>query len=253
MIKITSSSNSKYKFFKSLQSKKARYEHGKYCVEGIKSVHDAICSGRRISEILVSDEFSDGFDFGGNTVYEIPKALFDRLSDTSTPQGVMAVMEMEKRAFVPKMKKSYIFCDRLNDPGNAGTIIRTADAAGLGGVIMSAGSVDIYSPKTVRASMGSFFNIETFTDMTYGELKKLRDSGFLLIGGILSDGAMDYRDADYTRPAIIVVGNEANGISDEVKELCVPVKIPIYGNAESLNASVAAALLMYEWARNNFS
>ena len=99
--------------------------------------------------------------------------------------------------------------------------------------------------------MGSFFNIDLIPGKTAEDLKEYKAEGFSLLGGALSDKTIDYRDADYRKPTIIIVGNEANGITDEVLEICTNVKIPIYGLAESLNAGVAAGILMYEWARNN--
>ena len=254
MIKITSSSNKTYKYFKSLLQKKARYEYGEFVVEGIKSVRDAISSGKKIAAVIVSDEFRGEFDYGGLDVYEIPAPLFEKLCDTKTPQGIAAVIKMYDTAlFSPDISGAYVYCDGVSDPGNLGTIIRTADAAGFSGVILSDTCADIYSPKTVRASMGSFFNIDLITGKTVEDLKEYKSMGFNCLGGALSDNTIDYRAADYKKPTIIIVGNEANGISDEVLEICSPVKIPIYGQAESLNAGIAAGILMYEWARNNRS
>lgn len=252
MIKITSSSNKTYKYFKSLLQKKARYESREFVVEGIKSVRDAVSSGKEITAIIISDEFTENFDYGENDVYEIPAPLFEKLCDTKTPQGIAAVIKMYNADdFTPDINGAYVYCDGVSDPGNLGTIIRTADAAGLAGVILSDTCADIYAPKTVRASMGSFFNIELIPDKTAEDLKKYKSAGFNLLGGALTDNTIDYRAADYKKPAIIIVGNEANGISDEVLKICTSVKIPIYGCAESLNAAVAAGILMYEWARNN--
>ena len=252
MVKITSSSNKTYKYFKSLLTKKARYEYGEFVVEGIKSVRDALISGKEIAAVIVSDEFTEEFDYGGNDVYEIPAPLFERLCDTKTPQGIAAVIKMYGTAdFMPDTNGAYVYCDGVSDPGNLGTIIRTADAAGFSGVILSDTCADIYSPKTVRASMGSFFNIDLISGKTAADLVKYKSMGFNLLGGALTDNTIDYRAADYSKPTIIIVGNEANGISDDVLKICTPVKIPIYGRAESLNAAVAAGILMYEWARNN--
>lgn len=254
MIKLTSSSNKKYKYFKSLSSKKARCENGEFTVEGIKSVRDAVSARAPISAFIVSDTFTEYFDFGASDVYCVSRSLFDKLCDTKTPQGIMAVIKMrECTDFFPDKNRAYVYCDGINDPGNMGTIIRTADAAGFGGVIVSDGSVDIYAPKTVRASMGSFFNIDLITGKNAADLREYKNAGFNLIGGALSSDCSDYRGADYTKSSVIIIGNEANGISKEVLEICSHVKIPIYGGAESLNASVAAGILMYEWARNNNS
>ncbi len=252
MLEITSASNSKCKYIKSLSRRKGRDEHGEYTVEGIKSVRDALRSGKEISALCVSGSFYENtrFDYPENTeIYKIADTIFEGLCDTKAPQGILAVIKIREDAFEPSLDKAYIYCDTVSDPGNLGTIIRTADAAGFGGVFFSHGCADIYAPKTVRASMGSFFNIRLMKDVSPEYLAACRDRGFTLYGGALSPDAVDYRSADMAKPTIIVIGNEANGISDEVLQICTPVKIPILGKAESLNAGAAAAVLMYELVR----
>lgn len=253
MFEITSSSNAKYKYIKSLSMKKERMKNGEYVVEGIKSVSDAAASKRKLSMIAVSEKFYENEDFdypGSIPLFKISDNIFDRLCDTVAPQGIIAVIKMENNdGFVPDINKAYVYCDGINDPGNLGTIIRTADAAGFGGVMLSEGTVDLYSPKTVRASMGSFFNIDVIQGRNAADLKIYAGMGFTLFGGALGENTSDYRDADMTKPSIIVVGNEANGISEEILSICSCVKIPIIGSAESLNVSVAAGILMYELVR----
>lgn len=246
MLQITSTSNQVYKHIKSLQDKKYRKKYGEYTVEGIKSVRDALASDARVKKIVVSDSFEGNYP-DNIEVVQISEPLFDKLCDTQTPQGIMAVIEMEDFTdFIPDKDKAYIYCDGVNDPGNLGTIIRTADAAGFGGVLLSKGAVDLYSPKTVRASMGSFFNMQVVTGLDTQNLRQYKAQGFELYGGALGENTIDYRSADMKKPTIIVVGNEANGICEEVQQLCQCVKIPILGKAESLNVSIAAAILMYE-------
>ncbi len=250
-MEITSASNRTYKYFKSLQQKKARYESGEFMVEGVKSVRDALKSKKEITAVIMSDAFGEALDCGNVPVYRVNASLFDKLCDTKTPQGAAAVIRMYENAdFFPDLSRAYVYCDNVSDPGNLGTIIRTADAAGLAGVILSKNCADVYAPKTVRASMGSFFNIDIIPGKSAADLAEYKAAGFQLLGGMLSEKAIDYRAADYTLPTMIIVGNEANGISMETLDLCVPVKIPIYGRAESLNAGVAAGILMYEWARD---
>ncbi len=247
---ITSASNSKYKYIKLLWQKKNRAEYGEYTVEGIKSVSDAVKSNCEISLIAVSEDFYVRENFAYPEKPLIFKTdIFNKLCDTKTPQGILAVIKMKNTEKPLDLKKAYVYCDNVTDPGNMGTIIRTADAAGFGGVILSEGCVDIYSPKTVRSSMGSFFNIDIFTDKSTDYLKRLKENGFNLIGGALGKNTVDYREADFTKPSIIIVGNEANGISQDIQNICECVKIPILGNAESLNVSVAAGILMYELIR----
>ena len=253
MTEITSSSNPKYKYIKSLLTKKGRVKYGEYTVEGIKSVKDAIKSERTVTAVVVSEELyeSAAADLPNDiNVIKIKGSIFGGLCDTQTPQGIIAVIKTEEQKdFMPDISKPYVYCDGINDPGNLGTIIRTADAAGFGGVILSKGTVDLYSPKTVRSSMGSFFNMRVVTGVSYEKLSEYKNSGFQLIGGALSDNTIDYRSADMKKPTIIIVGNEANGISEDVQKMCQCVKIPILGKAESLNAGVAAAILMYELVR----
>lgn len=249
---IRSTSNSRYKHIKSLSQKKNRSKYGEYTVEGIKSVHDAVVSQKNVSVIAVSEDFysEEKFDYPKDVellVFET--SIFNKLCDTFTPQGIIAVIKAEDKTVEFDLDKPYIYCDNVTDPGNMGTIIRTADAAGFGGVILSKGCVDIYSPKTVRASMGSFFNIDIIAEKDAEFLRTLKNKGFNLYGGFLGSNTIPYTNADFTKPSIIIVGNEANGISDEVMRMCQGVKIPIHGNAESLNVSIAAGILMYELVR----
>lgn len=249
---IHSVSNSRYKYIKALSLKKNRYKYGEYTVEGIKSASDALASNKMVSILAISEAFYSEEEFNYPEDVEIlvfETSIFNKLCDTLTPQGIIAVVKMEENTVEFGLDMPYVYCDSVTDPGNMGTIIRTADAAGFGGVILSGGCVDIYSPKTVRASMGSFFNIDIITNKNTAFLKALKDSGFKLYGGFLGSDTIPYTDADFSKPSIIVVGNEANGISDEVMKLCRGVKIPILGSAESLNVSVAAGILMYELVR----
>lgn len=254
MIEIKSASNPRYKAIKSLMQKKDRFKRGEYTVEGTKSVQDAIKAGAQIDRIAVSDSFYKSYSFiypQGVHILKIDDQLFDKLSDTETPQGIMAVIKMKNQTdFEIDISKDYIFCDNVKDPGNLGTIIRTADAAGLGGVLVSKGCVDLYNPKTVRSSMGSFFAMNIIRNAEYDILDEFKEKGFEIIAGALNDRTIDYRNISYTKPCVIVVGNEANGVSEEALSVATPVKIPIIGEAESLNVAVAAGILIYEIVRN---
>ena len=253
MIEITASSNNKCKYVKSLSQKKARQKYGEYTIEGIKSVTDAAAAGKTLTGLYISDTFFANEKFSypeGVPLYKIADKVFEKICDTKSPQGILAVVKAEPaHNFEPDLSENYIYCDCVNDPGNLGTIIRTADAAGFGGVLLSEGCADPYSPKTVRSSMGSFFHISIVADFSYERLEECKKKGFSLFAGALDENTVDYRSADMTLPTIIVVGNEANGVSNRVKELCQCVKIPILGEAESLNVGVASAILMYELVR----
>lgn len=249
---LYSTANSRYKYIKSLSQKKNRIKYGEYTVEGIKSVSDVLASDKKVSLLAVSESFYNGvkFDYpAGIELLVFETSIFNKLCDTLTPQGIIAVIKISEPSEAITLDKAYIYCDGVADPGNVGTIIRTAAAAGFGGVILSKGCVDIYSPKTVRASMGAFFNIDIFTEKDSEYLKKMQKKGFTLYGGALGENTIDYRAADFSKPSILIVGNEANGISGDIMKLCQCVKIPILGSAESLNVSVAAGILMYELVR----
>lgn len=245
MSEIKSASNPKFKYFKSLLDKKGRSRAGEYTVDGVKSVRDAILADCDVTAVLAVEKQLDNIpaEYKGE-VYILADFLMEKLSDTKSPQGMMAVIR-KNPMLCPDTRKDglYVYCDGISDPGNLGTIIRTADAAGFDGVLLSEGSVDVYNPKTVRSCMGSFFHVPIYENVSPEFLKDFDGSVY---GGILSGETVDYREPCYGRKTVIVIGNEANGISDRVKELCIPVKIPVYGRAESLNAAVAGAIMMYE-------
>ena len=248
MIKeITSTKNETYKYIKSLKSKKARTKNHQYTIEGIKSVRDAIEAGADIDFLAVSSGLLENFGF--ENIYIVSEEIFAQLCDTDTPQGVLAVINMPKDSNKTLEKDLYLLCDKVNDPGNMGTIIRICDAADCGLLLME-DTVDIYSPKTVRASMGSFFHIKAKCGLTKEDILKMKEDGYKVISGALAENTVDFKEADYTGKTIIVVGNEANGITDDILSISdTLVKIPIYGRAESLNVAVAASLLVYEAKR----
>lgn len=255
IFEIKSSSNQKYKFLRSLKKKKSRQESGLFCVEGAKGTADAVNSGFDVECIAASVQGYEKFrgdisGFGGD-IYIIADNIFDALCDTSTPQGIMAVLRMRKNILENTPGKSYIYCDHINDPGNLGTIIRTADAGGMDGVLLSPECVDLYSPKTIRSSMGSFFHIPVYEDIDIKRLKELSSAGYRILSSALDERAEDYRSADYSGSAVLVLGNESGGISDDVRSISDKfVKIPILGKAESLNVSIAGAIFIYEFVRN---
>lgn len=248
---ISSKDNKIYKLVRSLLLKKNRVKNRLYTVEGIKSVKDAACAGADIDMIFMSDSFSksaDNIGFEDFKCYCLPDYLFDSVCDTQTPQGILAVIKMkENKNFDIKADGLYIYCDRVTDPGNLGTIIRTADAAGFDAVLISKDSADLYSPKTIRSSMGSFFHIPVCEDIEREDIIRIKELGFNFFCGALGENTISYTMVDFSKPSVIAVGNEANGISAEILDLAdACVKIPILGAAESLNVSIAAAVLMYE-------
>lgn len=181
-------------------------------------------------------------------VYLVSENIFKDLCETVTPQGILAVVKNRKVDFQNK-EGFYILVDRVQDPGNMGTIIRTAHASGALGIITTKGTVDIYNDKTLRSTMGSIFNIPIIEDIDLKLLNNLKSMGFKLIVSSL-DTDNNFYDIDLKTKAIIAVGNEGNGISNEISRLGdEKVKIPMPGGAESLNVAVSAAIMMYEAVR----
>lgn len=247
MIKdITSTQNQIYKHIKSLKTKKARKNSLQYVVEGLKSVRDAI-DAEKAAYIAVSDKIAEIPDF--DTIYRIPDNIFSALCDTDTPQGILAVINMPQNPEKVFGKNLYLYCDEVTDPGNMGTIIRICDAVDCG-LLLSEGCVDIYNPKTVRSSMGSFFHTDITENVSHDDIESMKSDGYIFIASALNGDTHSYTEIGGDK-IIIAVGNEANGISDDILSLADKcVKIPIYGRAESLNVGVASALLLYEAKRN---
>lgn len=258
---ITSSQNTIVKELKSLKTKRTRDEKGLFFIEGIRFMEEALKENAEIDKIFISDKLGD--INGGSeilkrvndesyTIYSLPDKLFKEVSDTESPQGILATIRFRKMSTdeIQADGRFYIILDSLQDPGNMGTIIRTADAAGVSGIIISKGCVDIYNPKVLRSTMGSVFHIPLYhSEDLINPITKLKKSGFKIYAAHLM-GSANYFEEDMRGQSAIIIGNEANGISDEIAEQAdVLVKIPMPGRAESLNASVAASLLMYEVVR----
>lgn len=240
---ITSLDNKLVKKITSLSQKKYRDEFGEFFVEGIKSVEEAIKYNQEITNILYSPEMLDyKLDI---PALKVSKEIIHKISDTLTPQGIIAVCRIPQYELEERNKLVYL--DRVQDPGNVGTIIRTADAFGFDGVMLSKECADVYSPKVVRSTMGSLFHIPIYQDVTVGNIKNL---GNKIYSAVLDTNNF-VNAINISTPFVLVIGNEGKGISDEVKNITDEfIKINMSGNAESLNASIAAGILMYEFSVN---
>ncbi len=254
---ITSRDNKYVKLAKSLSTKQGRDKEGLFIIEGYRNVKDANEKGAKIEFILVSDRCNyDLSHFKGQKMYTLAPRIFDYVSDTVTPQGIMAICRMEEWNFSDielDDKSLIVVCENLQDPGNAGTIIRSADAAGAKAVIMTKGCVDIYNPKVTRSLMSSLFSVKVIRnkniDSVFGFLKNNKIKS---VAGALSDNSQHIFDADMTGSSAVFIGNEGNGLSlDTIKRCDLKVTIPMLGGAESLNASTAGSVMMYEFVRQN--
>lgn len=170
------------------------------------------------------------------------------MSDTVTPQGVLCIMkrfEYSLDKLLTKKKVKLLLLNDLQDPGNAGTIMRTAEGAGMDAIVFSHGSVDMYNPKTIRSTMGSIYRIPFIYEDLESVIEKLKSNDIPVYTTDM-DGK-SFRDAEYKNGFAIIIGNEANGVSENISRLADQViSIPMCGKVESLNASVAASLIMYE-------
>lgn len=255
---IESPNNKKFKLFKSLSLKKNRDKSGLYTAEGKRVVSEALEYARdRVEFIVVSSLFAKenkilvkSIDDMGIPVYTVKDNLFNQASNTVTPQGIAAVMKMceATQTDVSSMSRALIL-DGVSEPGNLGTIIRTAEAAGIDMVYMLKGCVDIYNPKVVRSTMGSLFRVPFVCDCKAEVVSELKENGFKIAASSLGESIDVYEFAnalEKNSKRAVVIGNEAFGVSQEVLNLAdVRVHIPMQGQVESLNAAVAAGILMY--------
>lgn len=255
---ITSSSNNKIKQVIQLKKKaKARMEAGLFLVEGIKMVEEALHFG--IQEVFVSEsKEAEILKQHGKILqtvsYEVvTDKLFGEMSDTVTPQGILATVKMPEyslESILNKPEGHLMLLENLRDPGNLGTIIRSAEGAGATGVILSKESADIYNPKVIRSTMGSVFRVPfCYVEDLEETIFQMKKQGISIYAAHLK-GKEAYESFDYTKPCGFLIGNEANGLTDEVSALAdTYVRIPMAGNVESLNAAIAASILMFEVAR----
>ena len=249
MIKIESSSNDLFKKTKKLLTRSGRKKSAKFIIEGERIVRDAANGKAKIDYIFVSESFGDIDEaaFGNNRIYVLCDKLFDELKDTVNSQGILAVCDYNAclKEDIDYTEGRYLYLDCVADPGNMGTIIRSADAFGIKGIILSEGCVDVFNPKVLRSTMSGIFNVSLYFDN--GDiLDNFRENGFKIAGTFLNN-AIRVDEFDYTDKCVIIMGNEANGISMQVEEKCTHrITIPMTGGAESLNVSVACGIILYE-------
>ena len=245
---ITSLKNAKVTTWKSLKDRKGRKETGCFLVEGRKMVEEALASAFPVDAILVDADRAAEFSLPRHIpVFTMPSHVLAAVCDTKTPQGIAAVVRM---ADVQLTGSRLVAMDGVQDPGNVGTIIRTADAAGFDGVILSTQCADVFSPKVLRATMGSIFRMGIrVTDDLPGVLAQMVKEGASVLSSQL-DGEPFYQRSPLNERFVLVIGSEGNGVTDEVKAVAThKVKLPMRGGAESLNAAVAAGIMMYELTR----
>lgn len=261
MEKITSRENKMIKEYGKLASSKSyRDKTGLFVIESVKLVKEAFLSGVEIEKVFVTQnccERNDGvlqklFETVRQS-YEITEELEHKLSQTGNAQGIFAVCKkLDKQQNLDTMKKDgkYLFLVKLQDTGNLGTIIRTGEALGIDGIIVSKNTCDRYSMKVLRASMGSAFRMPVYqSEDTLGDMSKFREH-FTTYAAVLDEEALPVGSFSFAENSMILIGNEGNGLDDEVADACHhKITIRMKGNAESFNAGMAAGILMWEMSK----
>jgi RNA methyltransferase, TrmH family len=250
---IESESNTSLKQWKKLHTKKEREKTGTFLLEGPHLIEEAVSSGARLVHVIIEENFSIKEEWLAEkfTLWTVPSKLMKQLSETEKPQGIIAVCEMmEQPEDLIRQDGRYLLIDGVQDPGNLGTMIRTADSAGLDGVILGEGSADLYNGKTVRSTQGSLFHlpiVKADLKMAVHECKQLS----IPVVSTSLDEAADMREVPEMKGFALIVGNEGQGVQQVLQdESDMNVKIPIFGKAESLNVSVATGILLYELQRS---
>lgn len=247
---IDSAQNKIIKEINSLKNKKDREKKGLFVLEGERLISE-INNEWKVKYIAVAESYDKSVE--AERVYRINDSLFGKISDTINPQGILAVCEI-KNFSIENIDYSknpfFVILENVTDPGNMGTIIRTADAAGAKGIFVTKGCVDIYNPKVIRATMGSVFHLPVYRNVEGCEIvRELKNKGIVTLGAHLKGEKTPY-EINMKKGCAVIIGNEAKGLSHEISgEADYLVKIPMPGRAESMNAGIAAGILIYEAVR----
>ena len=240
---ITSKTNSVVKNAKKLHQKK--YRKSAYLIEGWHLFEEAVQAGVTIEKIFALESYRDQLAAFPQTVWVSEEILRD-LADTQTPQGIVAVIQKEEVGLPDFSQGKFLFLEDVQDPGNVGTMIRTADAAGFTGVIVSDKSADIYSLKTLRSMQGSHFHLPIYRMPVATFVEEAKRSNLPILATTLSRESKDYRELSSLENFVLVMGNEGQGMSPVMAESADQlVHIGMKGRAESLNVAVAAGILMF--------
>ena len=262
---ISSLDNSQIKLAASLRQKKYRDESGMFLIEGIHLVEEALAADWKIEHLLVCREHFTTDQFAAlskrilsfeDKMMLVSAAVFKKVAETESPQGILAVVQQKKLDLLSEghgnrhsRRPVWVVLDAVQDPGNVGTIVRTADAAGATAVILSPGCADLYAGKTVRASMGSLFHLPIYKASVQQCLAYFSGENIPLYVAD-ANSAVNYNEFDLTAACAVVFGNEGAGVGEAFRQLAAAaIRIPIVGKAESLNVASAAAVILFEVAR----
>lgn len=251
---IMSINNPQVKSWRKLQNRKERTKTKTYLIEGFHLIEEAIKHQKQsINKIMVREDLIEGSEaemileaIEKDQIVIITKQIADGISETEANQGIFAEMKIIEQAFPEEITAPFLFLDAVQDPGNVGTMIRTADAAGFQGVVLGKGTVDLYNDKTLRAAQGSHLHLEIHQGDLVEFIQKFRKNDLQIFGTELNAEAKSYKDVEVENAFGLIVGNEGFGVSEEVLNLVDQnIYIPMKGHAESLNVAIAASILMF--------
>lgn len=250
MDRITSVRNPMIRDMKALNQRKGREARGRFLVEGEKMIREALSCGLTVRDVIAREDRADFASALGARAFIVPEGILEAVCDTKSPQGICASFDLPAPTPLEHAPERVVALDGVQDPGNLGTIWRTADAAGFGGLLLGAGCADPLSPKVQRSAMGSGFRVPFMVGEDLpAALARMKAAGWTVIASDLH-GMDFYRRPDPGRRFVLVIGNEARGISDGTRLAAdMLLRLPMRGGAESLNAAVAAGIMMYDLTR----
>ncbi len=259
---ITSLQNQTVKLAAALKQKKQRDVTGLFIAEGVRLLEEVHLADWQVEACLYTEaalqhkrteKIIHELQDKGCRMLIVSEAVYLKVTDTEQPQGIMAIVKKKNQLLTRILQADcplIVILDALQDPGNVGTVIRTADAVGASGVILTKGCADVYSSKAVRATMGSLFHLPIFDGISYEEVvSSLRIAGVNLFATSLASSNL-YYEADFKKPAAVIFGNEGSGVHETLlNQADSAIFIPILGKAESLNVAASAAVILYEAIR----
>lgn len=265
VVNITSSTNPILKMARSLQSRAGRSKSGLFLLEGPKVITEALERGAYIEDVLVSESFYESGDlpslvpslYDGRSngeskdrIIVVPDIIFETLTGTETPAGLIALARQNEqsleRVFSGEMP-IVVICDAIQDPGNLGTMMRTAQAFGASGMLITKGTVDPYNPKVVRSASGALLSLPLYMNLTVDEAITECAGRNLHVIGLSAQGDTPVRSMDFKRSFAVILGNEGQGLEDAAQKMAQDlVSIPIQPDCESLNVAAALAIVLYE-------
>jgi RNA methyltransferase, TrmH family len=245
--RIESTKNPQVKQWKKLLTRKERDKTGLFLIEGFHLVEEALTSGVSLVQLIVEESktIPSEWNVAHIPITVVTEGVMWEISDTETPQGIAAVCRQLSDESLDWSKAKLLLVDAVQDPGNVGTMIRTADAAGVDAVILGEGCVDVYNPKVIRATQGSLFHLPIIRGSLSKWMQTLKEKNIPIYGTSLENGD-DYRKVHASGAFALLVGNEGSGVSKEwLEQTTKNLYIPIHGQAESLNVAVATGILLY--------